>query len=118
MNWWYCSVYINVNFFVIRYFDLRLATKPNDTNFYTVHALYGDTVMKELVIVKEFLMLHTKEIIILDFQHFYNFTEADYIRLLSVLKLLFHNMICPHLYPIEKLNLDTMRTNRWQVIKL
>lgn len=100
----------------IRYFDLRMATKPNDNNFYTVHALYGDPVMKELVNIKEFLVTHTKEILVLDFQHFYNFSEADHNQLSSVLKLLFHNMICPYYYPIEKLNLDTMRANNWQVI--
>lgn len=93
-----------------------MATKPNDTNFYTVHALYGDPVMVELVNIKEFLVSHTKEILVLDFQHFYNFLEADHQRLLSILKLLFYDMICPHSYPIEKLNLDTMRTNGWQVI--
>lgn len=95
-----------------------MATKPNDTNFYTVHALYGDIVNKALVNIKEFLVSHNKEIIILDFQHFYNFSEADYNRLASILKSFFHNMICPCSYPIEKLNLDTMRRNKWQVIKL
>ncbi|XP_026822274.1 PI-PLC X domain-containing protein 3 [Rhopalosiphum maidis] len=100
----------------IRYFDLRMATKPNDSNFYTVHALYGDPVMKELVNIKEFLVTHNKEILVLDFQHFYNFSEADHKRLSSVLKLLFHSMICPYYYPIEKLDLDTMRANNWQVI--
>jgi len=104
--------------FTIRYFDLRMAVKPNDTNFYTVHALYGDIVMKALVNIKEFLMSHTKEIIVLDFQHFYNFSEADHNRLSLILKSVFLNMICPHSYPIKKLNLDTMRTKKWQVIKL
>jgi len=94
-----------------------MATKPNDTNFYTVHALYGDPVIKELVNIKEFLITHTKEMLILDFQHFYNFSEADHNRLLSVLNLLFNNMICPYLYPIEMLNLNSMRANNWQVIK-
>lgn len=94
-----------------------MATKPNDTNFYTVHALYGEPVMNELVNIKTFLESHSQEIIILDFQHFYNFSEADHNRLTSVLKSLFYNIICPHSYPIQKLNLDTMRTNSWQVIK-
>lgn len=101
----------------VRYFDLRMAMKPNDTNFYTVHALYGDPVMKELENIKTFLMLHSNEILVLDFQHFYNFSEADHDRLSSVLKSLFHNMICPYTYPIKKLNLNIMRINKWQVIK-
>jgi len=95
-----------------------MATKPNDTNFYTVHALYGDPVMKELVNIKEFLVAHAKEIIVLDFQHFYNFSEADHNHLCSVLKLLFYNMICPYSNPIERVDLNTMRANNWQVIKL
>lgn len=101
-----------------RYFDLRMATKPNDINFYTVHALYGDPVMKELRNIKAFLMSHSKEILVLDFQHFYNFSESDHNRLLSALTSLFNNMICPYLDPIKKLNLNTMRQNSWQVINL
>lgn len=93
-----------------------MATKINDTNFYTVHALYGDPVLKELMNIKSFLMSHTKEILVLDFQHFYQFSEADHMRLSSILKSLFHNMICPRSYPVEKLNLNTMRINGWQVI--
>lgn len=94
-----------------------MATKPNDINFYTVHALYGDPVMIELKNIKAFLMSHSREILVLDFQHFYNFSESDHNRLLSALKSLFLNMICPYLCPTEKLNLDTMRKNNWQVIK-
>ncbi|VVC40810.1 Phosphatidylinositol-specific phospholipase C, X domain,PLC-like phosphodiesterase, TIM beta/alpha-barrel [Cinara cedri] len=100
----------------IRYFDLRMATKPNDINFYTVHALYGNPIMKELRNIKAFLKSHSKEFLVLDFQHFYNFSESDHSRLLSILKLLFHNKICPYLHSIEKLNLDRMRKNNWQVI--
>lgn len=95
-----------------------MATKPNDTNFYTVHALFGDSVIKELMSIKKFLVSHTKEIIVLDFQHFYNFSEADHNRLSSVLKSLFYNMICPYSYPIENLNLNIMRKNSWQVMNI
>lgn len=92
-----------------------MATKPNDTEFYTVHALYGDPVVKELMNIKAFLVSHSKEILILDFQHFYKFSEADHNRLLLLLKSLFHNMICPYPYSIKNLNLNTMRSNSWQV---
>lgn len=95
-----------------------MATKPNDSNFYTVHALFGDPVMKELVNMKAFLVSHAKEIIVLDFQHFYNFSEADHNRLSLVLKSLFCNMICPYSYPIDTLNLDVMRKNSWQVMNI
>lgn len=93
-----------------------MATKPNDFKFYTVHALYGDPVMKELVNIKQFLLSHTKEIIVLDFQHFYDFSETDHYQLSSVLKSLFHDMICPPSYPVGNINLNTMRINNWQVI--
>lgn len=95
-----------------------MATKINNTNFYTVHALYGDPVLKELMYIKTFLMSHSKEILILDFQHFYNFSEVDHNRLSSILKSLFHNMICPKSYPVGKLNLNIMRTNGWQVMEI
>lgn len=93
-----------------------MATKPNDINFYTVHALYGDPVIVELTNIKTFLTSHNKEILILDFQHFYNFSETDHYRLITILNSLFQNMICPHSYPNDKLNLNTMRKNGWQVI--
>ncbi|XP_050523988.1 PI-PLC X domain-containing protein 2 isoform X2 [Daktulosphaira vitifoliae] len=100
----------------IRYFDLRMATKPNDINFYTVHALYGDPIIIELINIKNFLDSHTNEIIILDFQHFYNFLEADHVRLTIILKSIFQNKVCPMPNVVEKLTLEVMRKNKWQVI--
>lgn len=101
----------------IRYFDLRLATKANDTNLYTVHALYGEPIIKELMYIKTFLVSHNKEIVVLDFQHFYSFSETNHKQFLSNLKSLFHNMICPLPSSVDKLSLDTMRRNNWQVNK-
>lgn len=93
-----------------------MATKLNDINFYTVHALYGDSVLIELKNIKNFLDSHTHEIVILDFQHFYNFLESDHSRLTSTLKSIFQKKICPIPHVIEKLTLEVMRKNKWQVI--
>lgn len=54
----------------IRYLDLRVASLGDD-QFYTCHGVYCvnmDTILDE---VKQFMDAHPKEIIVLDFNHFY-----------------------------------------------
>jgi hypothetical protein len=46
----------------IRYFDLRIATKKHDAQFYFVHGLYSSEVSKVLEEVKVFLDTHPKEV--------------------------------------------------------
>ena len=68
----------------IRYFDLRVAfgtkycsqTVPDDASkiygcFYFVHGLYASRVADEFKKIRKFLDEHPKEVVILDFQHFY-----------------------------------------------
>ena len=68
----------------IRYFDLRVTfgtdfcneTVPEDVSkiygcFYLVHGQYASPVADEFKVIRKFLGEHPKEVVILDFQHFY-----------------------------------------------
>ena len=55
----------------IRYLDLRVAYREKDKTIRIVHGLYGWTVQQTLNDVNRFLSEFPKEIVILDFNHFY-----------------------------------------------
>lgn len=67
----------------IRFFDFRVAVHPATKEFRFVHGLYGGLVSHALRDINTFLMNNQKEVVILDFNHFYNMTQADHAELLS-----------------------------------
>jgi hypothetical protein len=81
----------------MRYMDFRCATKPDDSNIYFCHGLYGDEVSDYLGMVNEFLDENRGEVVILDFQHFYGFTKEHHNKLIHHhIKGTFHNKLCPY----------------------
>jgi hypothetical protein len=63
------------NFFTIfRYFDLRTAFNSSDNLFYFVHGLYCNEISEPFDEILNFLSVHPQEFVILDFQHFYDFS--------------------------------------------
>lgn len=61
----------------VRYFDLRVAFDASTKSYCFVHGLYGvaySTIFKEF---KEFLSKHPKEVLILDFNHLWDFTKEQ-----------------------------------------
>ncbi|XP_028263707.1 PI-PLC X domain-containing protein 1-like isoform X2 [Parambassis ranga] len=81
----------------VRYFDLRIARKPNDSNptrLYFYHGLYTrtdvETVLQE---IHDWALLHPKEILILALSHFKGFTttteESLHTHLIHFIKTLF-----------------------------
>lgn len=79
----------------IRYLDLRVATKPTDANIYFVHGLYGSKIYQPLQEIAEWLSFHNNEIVILDFQHFYSFSEMDHSHLVETIFRIFQTKLCP-----------------------
>lgn len=62
----------------IRYLDLRVCRNPDDNNLYACHGLYShnlDTVLDEIA---SFAANRPSEILILDFNHFYEMREEDH----------------------------------------
>lgn len=65
----------------IRFLDLRIARKEGENQYYFVHGLYCEEIERPLEEMRKFLDDHPDEFLILDCQHFYNFSEHDHLDL-------------------------------------
>ncbi|XP_011168671.1 PI-PLC X domain-containing protein 3 [Solenopsis invicta] len=99
----------------IRYLDLRVATKPRTNNIYFLHGLYGAEVNKPLLDVADWLTSHANEIVILDFQHFYAFTDQDHHRLIDRITQIFRGKMCPVSSRFDQMTLQWLIQKRCQV---
>ena len=84
----------------IRYFDLRVC-RTTDKNLHSkspftfTHGLLGDLVRDGLEEINEFLNQHSKEIILLDFNHFYDFNDqCGHDQLIHLIHEIFGKKIC------------------------
>ncbi|XP_018574666.1 PI-PLC X domain-containing protein 3 [Anoplophora glabripennis] len=101
----------------IRYFDLRVATKEGTEDFFFVHGLYSDNVQTVLTEMLKFLESHPREVIIIDFQHFYALTDSDHDRLMQMLSKTFGAKLLPYSDHMDFISLDYMTTQyQYQVI--
>lgn len=92
----------------IRYFNLRVATKVGTPDIYFVHGLYANEVRGFLGDVKNFLRMHSQEVVILDCQNFYAFEFPDHERFISLLTTTFSNKLLPWVEDMSNLTLDYM----------
>lgn len=60
----------------IRYFDMRIGYLKDKNDFFFVHGIYGYPISKLLAEMATFLKMNPKEILIIDFNHFYSFDEG------------------------------------------
>lgn len=102
----------------IRYFDLRLATKDETDGIYFCHGLYGAKVNDVFQDIRDFLDSHPKEIVILDSQHFYAFTDADHDNYICLLEGMFPTMLCPIPPNAADCTLNWMMQNQYRVIAI
>ncbi|XP_072540488.1 PI-PLC X domain-containing protein 1 isoform X2 [Salminus brasiliensis] len=82
----------------IRYFDLRIAHRPNDTSddLYFTHVIYTQlTVVETLQAVAAWLSDHPKEIVILACSHFEGISEKRHEGFIYSLKKVFGSKLCP-----------------------
>lgn len=79
----------------IRYFDFRVAVHPRTNEFRFVHGLYGGLVSHALRDINTYLMDRQGEVIILDFNHFYNMNQSDHAKLMSEIITRFGHTIVP-----------------------
>lgn len=77
----------------IRYFDFRIAFRKDSDDFRFVHGLYGHPIEALLKDIKSFLLQHPKEVVLLDFNHFYNMEIEEHLRLSTLLTANFGNTI-------------------------
>ena len=115
----------------IRYFDIRLGILPekycnrkssdgeeNLDKFRIIHALYGESISTPFDKIMDFLKAHSDEVIILDFQHTYSFTDEDHNFLVEKIQTLFKDMLCPRTEIMSNLTLDFMKKKGYRVIAI
>ena len=68
----------------IRYFDCRIGLH-NHKAFRFLHGLWGPQLIDELHAIVAFLEAHPSEVIILDFNHFYDITDEDHVMLTQLI---------------------------------
>lgn len=79
----------------IRYFDFRVCSLiekvkgKKDDSLYTCHSIISDKIDDILTDIKKFIDCHPKEIIILNFNHFYDVSQTQHKQLCSLFEHLF-----------------------------
>lgn len=99
----------------IRYFDLRVASKKHQDDLRYLHSLYGPSVKDSLQEIQTFLDSHPKEVVILDFNHFYEMNEKHHENLIELVTDKFESKMCPHL-DMDSVTLSMMWESGLQVI--
>ncbi|XP_053287212.1 PI-PLC X domain-containing protein 1 isoform X1 [Pleuronectes platessa] len=101
----------------IRFFDLRVAHKQNDSScdLYFTHVIYTHlTVLETLLSVAIWLKSHPKEIVILDCSHFEGMDDRCHELFIFSLKKLFASKLCPRTESV--LTLRSLWASGYQVI--
>ncbi|UJR37354.1 hypothetical protein I4U23_030062 [Adineta vaga] len=108
----------------IRYFDLRVC-RTQDRNvrtrspFQFTHGLLGHLVRDGLEEINEFLNKHSKEIVLIDFNHFYDFdAEHGHDQLIRLIHEIFGKKLCTTARTINECTLNYLWKNKQQVILL
>ncbi|KAL4226276.1 PI-PLC X domain-containing protein 2 [Mactra antiquata] len=101
----------------IRYLDLRIASRKTSSDIYFIHGLYGTTVAAGIKEILHFLEEHKREIVILDFNHFYEMNEQHHRAFLDNLINMCGEKLCLFV-GMENLNLRMMWENGLQIIVL
>ncbi|KAJ7424309.1 PI-PLC X domain-containing protein 2 [Willisornis vidua] len=80
----------------IRYFDLRVSSKPGEIGqeIYFIHGLFGIKVWDGLKEINTFLEQHPKEVIFLDFNHFYAMDDGHHHFLINRIHSAFESKLC------------------------
>ncbi|XP_067314553.1 PI-PLC X domain-containing protein 1 [Pseudorasbora parva] len=100
----------------VRYCDLRIAHRPNDSSndLYFYHGVYTsitvEIVLKE---IREWLDVHPKEVVILSFSHFIGLSQELHTLLVSTIMSVFDSKLCPKM---EHVTLRTLWGQGHQVI--
>lgn len=108
----------------IRYFDLRIcptvdARRSSKSPFSFTHGLIGDLVRPKLEEINEFLHENPQEIVLLDFNHFYDFNEkCGHQELIDLIHVVFGEKLCTTAKTIHECTLNYLWQRKQQVILL
>jgi len=92
------------------------STTAPPSEFFVVNGLYGGDLLTLLREVRDFLQRHSKEVVILDFDGFYDFELSDHHKLQHKLVDLFSGMICPSDEDLEDVTLSFLWSRRYSVL--
>ena len=82
----------------------------------SLHALFGDPIGPILSDIDAFLEAHPKEVVILDFQHVYEFRTRDHEALVDKLVKTFGAKLCPIREDVSELSIEDMVRHNQRVI--
>ena len=99
----------------VRYFDLRLSTKPGTPDIYLCHGMYSTPLMACLTVINDYLNEHEKEVVLIDMNHFYGMTPDIHQACMKSIMDLFGSKLCPYL-DMESMTLSNLWSNKLQVI--
>ena len=85
-------------------------------SFRVLHCLTGDLISEVLHTLSSWLEAHPGEVIILDFQHLYQFTEADHHHLVRMVLTQFHGKLCSWTEDLRLLTLHHLTSRGVQVV--
>ena len=108
----------------IRYFDLRVCQTRDRTlharsPFTFTHGLLGGLVRDGLEEINAFLHQHPKEVVLLDFNHFYDFDErTGHEQLIALIHRVFGKRLCTTARTINECTLNYLWNHQQQVILL
>lgn len=108
----------------IRYFDLRVCRTTNrqhlnQSPFTFTHGLLGDLVRPTLEEINAYLDEFPKEIVLLDFNHFYDFNDQfGHEHLIHMIHEVFGKKLCTTARTIQESTLNYLWNHRQQVILL
>jgi hypothetical protein len=87
----------------IRYLDLRICFNSDDDELWTCHGMYSDKLDDVIQEISDFVISHPKEIVILDFQKFYEVGNDKHCLLITQLLDTFGDLIVPE-PSVDKMN--------------
>lgn len=118
----------------VRYFDIRVATKSDscdppgtqsesgmerkDVKLFCVHGLYGLCIDECLESVASYLEDHGREIVVLDFNHFYEVDCEVHHGLIRKIRERFGSKLCPVHHDLREVSLRFLWHHGYQLIVL
>ncbi|XP_046752754.1 PI-PLC X domain-containing protein 3 [Diprion similis] len=99
----------------IRYLDLRVAKKDGLNEICFLHGLYGASIEEPLEDIADWLTSHPGEVVILDFQHFYQFSDSLHNVLINIIESTFKGKLCPVFPSFTHISLQWLALEKYQV---
>ena len=99
----------------IRYFHLRITSKPQHSELFFEHGLYGGTVEQSVRDISDFLEKHPKEVALINFNTISAVSESGHQAFLAMLKVIFGSKLCAF-SDVSSISLKSLWDSGFQVV--